>query len=237
MADKKISELTQVVAASGLDEFAVSQSGVSNKETLTQIATFRNTSPVFTGIPTAPTAASGTNTTQIATTAFIQSGCNVRVISLSSNEVATSETGGILVSGLLVFPEVGNYIFEYYICGQVSDTTTTFKFSVGHSGGSISACNFYFPNAGTNTTNGFVNQELNQTTGQIWAFNAARSGGIILGPHDSNNAINVNVMYRITGIVNITDSSFFLRLTHGSEVAGLSVQIMAGSSLVLTKVG
>ena len=33
--------------------------------------TVSNTSPTFTGIPTAPTAASGTNTTQVATTAFV----------------------------------------------------------------------------------------------------------------------------------------------------------------------
>lgn len=34
-------------------------------------------SPVFTGVPAAPTAASGTNTTQIATTAFVEDAVTV----------------------------------------------------------------------------------------------------------------------------------------------------------------
>lgn len=46
-------------------------------------------SPSFTGVPTAPTAAAGTNTTQIATTAFVSSA----ISSASNNFVATSSVG------------------------------------------------------------------------------------------------------------------------------------------------
>lgn len=43
-------------------------------------------SPEFTGVPTAPTAASGTNTTQLATTAFVQSALSNIVPIIISND-------------------------------------------------------------------------------------------------------------------------------------------------------
>lgn len=46
-------------------------------------------SPAITGVPTAPTAASGTNTTQVATTAFVQSALtNIEPRSLTTAKVA-----------------------------------------------------------------------------------------------------------------------------------------------------
>lgn len=43
-------------------------------------------SPAITGVPTAPTAASGTNTTQLATTAFVQSALSNIVPIIISND-------------------------------------------------------------------------------------------------------------------------------------------------------
>ena len=55
----------KIVRGSEIDnEFANIQTAVNSKADLA--------SPVFTGAPTAPTASSGTNTTQLATTAFVQ---------------------------------------------------------------------------------------------------------------------------------------------------------------------
>lgn len=42
-------------------------------------------SPAFTGIPTAPTAAEGTNTTQIATTAFVKTAIDAAISQALSN--------------------------------------------------------------------------------------------------------------------------------------------------------
>ncbi|WP_045820611.1 hypothetical protein [Pelosinus fermentans] len=62
-------------------------------------------SPTFTGIPAAPTATVGTNTTQIATTAFVQAnkgaGTNVW---LSSEYTYTSNTPLIVSHGLTLTP-------------------------------------------------------------------------------------------------------------------------------------
>lgn len=58
------------------DEFGYwdSLTGLFRKVTFANFATYfaKLVSPAFTGIPTAPTAAAGTNTTQLATTAFVQ---------------------------------------------------------------------------------------------------------------------------------------------------------------------
>ena len=50
-------------------------------------------SPALTGTPTAPTASSGTNTTQIATTAFVQTAVSTKqnAITISSSEPTSSQ--------------------------------------------------------------------------------------------------------------------------------------------------
>jgi len=63
---------------------------------LQKIGEFSTVSPAFTGTPTAPTAASGTNTTQIATTAFVQDAIN------GASQVFTS-------SGTWTKPSAGTY--------------------------------------------------------------------------------------------------------------------------------
>ena len=50
-------------------------------------------SPALTGTPTAPTAASGTNTTQIATTAFVQSGLNGKAASSHTHSAGDIASG------------------------------------------------------------------------------------------------------------------------------------------------
>ncbi len=51
-------------------------------------------SPAFTGVPTAPTATGGTNTTQLATTAFVQSA--LAAITYTGGDVSGSGGGGVL---------------------------------------------------------------------------------------------------------------------------------------------
>jgi hypothetical protein len=67
----------------------------------TQLATtaFVSNSPIFSGTPRAPTAATGTNTTQIATTAFVQASTGALGTMSQQNSNAVSITGGT-ISGL-----------------------------------------------------------------------------------------------------------------------------------------
>lgn len=71
MADTKISALTAAASAADANEFPINEAGTSKKVTLAQMETQISASPTLTGTPAAPTAAVDTNTTQIATTAFV----------------------------------------------------------------------------------------------------------------------------------------------------------------------
>ena len=87
-------------------------------------------SPALTGTPTAPTATIGTNTTQIATTAFaiangIPSGCIV----LWSGSVASIPTGWVLCNGSSGTPDLRNR----FVVGAGS------TYAVGATGGSADA--------------------------------------------------------------------------------------------------
>ena len=72
MADTKISLLTAASAQTGAEIFPVVQGGVTVGMTTTQVRALLAllASPTFTGVPAAPTATPGTNTTQLATTAY-----------------------------------------------------------------------------------------------------------------------------------------------------------------------
>jgi len=71
-----------------------------------------NISPAFTGVPTAPTAISGTNTTQIATTAFVQLSAVAAIpvggIILWSGSVASIPAGWLLCNGAYSTPNLAD---------------------------------------------------------------------------------------------------------------------------------
>ena len=76
----------------------------TESEVDTKLGTKANlASPALTGTPTAPTASSGTNTTQIATTAFVTS-----AVSSSANG-KVSKTGDTMTGILAINREAGNY--------------------------------------------------------------------------------------------------------------------------------
>lgn len=63
-------------------------------------------SPVFTGTPSAPTAAFGTNTTQLATTAFVQASIPSGVIVMWSGSIASIPSGWLLCNGSSGTPDL-----------------------------------------------------------------------------------------------------------------------------------
>lgn len=72
-------------------------------------------SPALTGTPTAPTAAKGTNTTQIATTAFVQTAVSEATAGISPKvfQVAAS-TASNLNTNLFLIDTADNNILKYY---------------------------------------------------------------------------------------------------------------------------
>lgn len=90
-------------------------------------------SPALTGTPTAPTAAAGTNTTQVATTAFVSSamsgGIPSGVITLWSGSSASIPSGWYLCNGANGTPN----LMDRFVVGAGSG------YAVGATGGSTSA--------------------------------------------------------------------------------------------------
>lgn len=79
----------------------------------------------LTGVPTAPTAAVGTNTTQIATTAFVQSTLPAGVIVMWSGSIATIPSGWALCNGAGGTPDLR----DRFVVGAGS------SYAVGNTGG------------------------------------------------------------------------------------------------------
>jgi len=87
-------------------------------------------SPAFTGTPTAPTAAAGTNTTQIATTAFVLSnGVPTGAIIMWSGSIASIPSGWLLCNGSSGTPDLR----DRFVVGAGS------TYAVAATGGSANA--------------------------------------------------------------------------------------------------
>lgn len=91
-------------------------------------------SPAFTGTPSAPTAASGTNTTQIATTAFVlANSVPSGAILMWSGTVANIPTGWVLCDGSNSTPDLtGRFVIH-------ADADSGGTYDVGDTGGSADA--------------------------------------------------------------------------------------------------
>lgn len=89
-------------------------------------------SPTFTGTPKAPTAASGTNTTQIATTAFVQAALLQNVLTTTALEASTSSITSASSSGSNRvgdfkggFIRIGDLVFVSFYCKALMNLAET----------------------------------------------------------------------------------------------------------------
>jgi len=95
----------KIVKGTEIDiEFTAIASAISSKADLN--------SPALTGTPTSPTASAGTNTTQVATTAFVQTALSAAfttgMIMMWSGTIATIPTGWVLCNGSNSTPDLRN---------------------------------------------------------------------------------------------------------------------------------
>lgn len=239
MADTKISGLSAVAAVIGSNEFPVNEAGASKKATVTQLATFLNASPTFTGVPTAPTASNDDSSTQVATTAFVQTMGRVQVKALASDATENETTSMVAITGLTLSNPVppGSYSFQYYLrVRTVGDATNSVKFAVNHDGGATLCCyNLYWPSTGTSAATGTMQQEQNDSLGGVWAFAATRVMNTTLGPQVSLSTDAADTIFVIDGMI-VVSTGGDLILYHGSELTQVSgTQVKAGSCLILTR--
>jgi hypothetical protein len=105
----------KIVKGAEIDtEFTAIASAISSKADLN--------SPALTGTPTAPTASATTNTTQVATTAFVQAALPAAfatgMIMMWSGTIATIPTGWVLCNGSNSTPDLRNK----FVIGAHSDS-------------------------------------------------------------------------------------------------------------------
>lgn len=148
-------------------EFTAIASAISSKADLN--------SPALTGTPTAPTAAVSTNTTQLATTAFVQAASSALIptgiISLWYGSIATIPSGWTLCNGSNGTPDLRNrfVIGAHSDNGGVANTTITTSSTL--TGGSKDAIVVSHTHTVTATgTSG------NQSAGHTHTFSGTTSG-------------------------------------------------------------
>ena len=139
---------SKIVKGAEIDtEFTAIASAISSKADLN--------SPALTGTPTAPTASAATNTTQLATTAFVQTALSAAfssgMIIMWSGSIATIPSGWVLCNGSNSTPDLRNR----FIIGAHSDTAgvayTTVTGSNTTSGGSKDAITVSHTHTATST--------------------------------------------------------------------------------------
>lgn len=135
----------KIIKGAELDtEYTAIASAISSKADLN--------SPALTGTPTAPTASAGTNTTQIATTAFvIANAIPSGLISMWSGSIASIPTGWVLCNGSNGTPDLRNR----FIIGAHSDSAgvaySTVTGSNTQTGGTKDAINVSHTHTATST--------------------------------------------------------------------------------------
>lgn len=156
----------KIIKGTELDtEYTAIASAISSKADLN--------SPALTGTPTAPTASAGTNTTQIATTAFVLANAIPSgLISMWSGSIASIPSGWVLCNGSNSTPDLRNR----FIVGAHSDNTgvanTTITGSSTLTGGSKDAIVVSHTHTATSTDAGHTHvQQYNGGT-------AGAGGGI-----------------------------------------------------------
>jgi hypothetical protein len=122
-------EVTSVGNATTLGSFtSTSLSTALTDETGTVLAVFSN-SPEFTGTPIAPTAVQGTNTTQLANTAFVLENTD-GYSSIDAGTIATTtSTTDVLLDGMILTPGEGTYIVNFNAQCDLPDAVSTSSFS------------------------------------------------------------------------------------------------------------
>lgn len=158
-------------------------------------------SPALTGTPTSPTASAGTNTTQVATTAFVQTALSAAfttgMIMMWSGTIATIPTGWVLCNGSNSTPDLRNK----FVIGAHSDTAgvaySTVTGSNTTSGGTKDAITVSHTHTATTTATDAGHTHLSNAMGLVnGTINFVGTGGV-----DYNNGNNTNTA---TGTASIT---------------------------------
>lgn len=181
------------------------------------------------------TTAAASGTDKRMTLAELRKALGETVILLGSNATANSTTTATEVTGLQATLAAGTYKFEYNVIYQSGATTTGVKMSVNFTGTQTTfVATQRYTGTGAAASTGAASMAGAGATGHVYeAFGRRSPSNAGWGVTVSVDAANSNMLMVLEGIIVVTVSGD-LELWHGSEVAASS-QVMAGSSLILTK--
>ena len=173
-------------------------------------STVLSASPALTGTPTAPTAATNTNTTQIATTAFVQNQIGAiaaGVVSFSGGSTgltpATATTGVVTLGGILDVDNGGTGVTTSTGSGSVvlstGPTLVTPILGTPQSG-NFSTGTFTWPTFNQNTTGTAASTPLLQTTN----FSISEVGGELVFKYGATTIASMDSSGNLTTIANVT---------------------------------
>ena len=175
-------------------------------------------SPAFTGVPTAPTAAFGTNTTQLATTAFVQSALPAGLIVMWSGSIASIPTGWALCDGTSGRPDLR----DRFIVGAGN------TYAVGATGGanSVTLTTDQIPShSHSGTTNNTDVAHTHTFTSGIQSADHTHSGTTALASIDHTHSgttasENQNHTHGYSGSVSNTDINHYHYFSAGTSGVG-----------------
>lgn len=217
MPDTKISALVAVTAAATANEFAVNEAGTSKKVTVQQILDL-----LFTKIA----GASGASGPAITLQKLTANSVDVTTTALSAAVMTTTGLG------------VGLWLVRYYLLYQAAVATTGIGFGVNHTGtATLKAAKWHHTTTGGAAATGVGDDVAATVAGQLEEGKHGLTMNAVIGSASAGVAtINATILAELIAIVDVTVSGN-LELKIASEVAGSAVRIMAGSALVLTKIG
>jgi hypothetical protein len=217
MADTKISALTAASAAAPANEFAINEAGTSKKLTGAQVR------DMLTLLITGNSGAANANAAPSKTLQRLNSNAAANATTTFATVMTTTSVAA------------GTYRFRYDIVVQSSSATVSVKFRVGHSGTITRIlARLLFPSGGVTAATGVMDQEINATTGNVYAIASTRVNDAALGPFTDVDTINADIHCTIEGLLTVSTSGS-LTLGHASETA-TSTQVMADTMLELVRV-
>ena len=158
-------------------------------------------SPTFTGVSLAPTAAIGTNTTQLATTAFVLANIDAdRYSSINaSSSISTSSTTDIVADGMTLTPGAGIYVVTFnsqYTIDSIDKTAQSIM-------DLNTAYDVLVAKAATNTTHTSVFGNGETVTAGVYTIAGAATGAGIF-TLDAAGDSNAVFIFRIGGAFSTT---------------------------------
>jgi hypothetical protein len=215
MADTKISALTAVATPATTDEFGVNQGGASKKMTLAQI---------IASVMTLVSGSSGA-ANQLAAPSITH-----QILTGDATNATTNLAAGMTTTSL----PVGTYKYRYDLICRSDTATTSLKFNVD-SLATVTFHNYrlYYPSGGVTAATGVMDQEVNATTGNVYAIASTRADATTLGPFTDVDTTNSDIHVVIEGLLKVSTSNSLV-MNFAAETTG-TVKIMTGSCLELIR--